>query len=715
MASRETESNSEGIEFFFDPKSIAIIGASKNPARPGGKPLWGLRERGYAGSVFPVNPRYDSIGDLTCYPTILDVPGDVDMVIISVPASSVAEVLGQCGEKGVKAAVIFTAGFSEIGAEGEALQQKITDLARAHGIRILGPNCLGIMNLSNSVMASFAHIVEMEPVAGTLGLVTQSGAFGAMIYAEATQAGVGCSSFTSVGNEADTEFADFASYLIDDPATDVIGGYLEGARDGAKLRRVAEDALAARKPIVMLKVGRSASGARAASSHTGSLAGDDEIYDAFFRQMGIVRIEALSELTSFATLHRSGRSFRGRRVAILSGSGGYGVMVADKCEGLGLSVPELGPATRAKLHQFLPAFGSARNPIDLTAQAARDSSMLGNCLRTLAEDDDIDIILAHAIFMEPAGKQMAKEIVEIYQATDKALVLMSPARINAGLQTECLDLIGQAGIPVLSNGLEAAAAAERLAWYQEKSEPAAPRDAGSPELDVTAAGEIGEVLQAAEGLSEHESKRILASYGVAITREALATSADMAVELARELGHPVALKVQSPEIAHKTEAGGIRLNLASDDEVRSAFDEILANARRFAPQAEVQGVLVQEMLEDGVEVIIGATKDPLFGHAIMFGLGGIFVEALRDVSFRIAPLTRRDAEEMIQEIKGNRVLQGVRGRPAADLDAIVDAILRVSRLVTDHPDDIDELDINPLVVFPKGAKAADALITTARA
>jgi len=712
MVSTDTDSNTEGIGFFYDPKSIAIIGASDNPARPGGKPLWALRERGYAGSVFPVNPRHDKIGDLTCYPTILDVPGDVDMVIVSVPANSVPDVLGQCGEKGVKAAVIFTAGFSETGAEGEALQQKITELARENGLRILGPNCLGIMNLSNSVMASFAHIVDMEPVPGGLGLVTQSGAFGAMIYAEATLAGVGCSSFASVGNEADTEFADFAGYLLDDPATDVIGGYLEGARDGDKLRRVAEKALAVRKPIVMLKVGRSASGARAASSHTGSLAGDDEIYDAFFRQMGIVRIEALSELTSFAILHRGGRSFRRRRVAILSGSGGYGVMVADKCESLGLSVPELGPATRAKLHQFLPAFGSARNPIDLTAQAARDSSMLGNCLRALAEDDDIDIILAHAIFMEPAGMQMAKEIAEIYRATDKAIVIMTPARINAELQAECLELLGQAGIPVLPNGLEAATAAARLAWYQEESEQAAPRNVGSPEPDIAAAREVGEVLQKADGLSEHQSKRILASYGVPVTREALATSADMAVELARELGHPVALKVQSPEIAHKTEAGGIRLNLASDDEVRSAFDEILANATRFAPQAEVQGVLVQEMLEDGVEVIVGATKDPIFGHAIMFGLGGIFVEALRDVSFRIAPLTRRDAEEMIHEIKGHRVLQGIRGRPAADLDAIVDAILRVSQLVTEHRDDIEELDINPLVVFPKGAKAADALITT---
>ena len=727
MTIRAFETASSGIESFYDPRSIAIIGASANARKPGGRPLAALTKRGYAGGVFPVNPRYDEIAGFRCYPTILDVPENVDMAIVSVPASSVPDVLRQCGKKGVKAVVIFSGGFAEVGARGEALQLEIAQLARENGFRILGPNCLGIINSSNSVMASFAHIVDMEPVPGGLGLVTQSGAFGAMIYAQATAAGVGCSSFASVGNEADTEFSDFVDYLLDDPATQMIGGYLEGAKDGDKLRRVAERALRLRKPIAMLKVGRTGAGARAASSHTGSLAGDDQVYDAFFRQMGVVRIESLQELTSFAIVHRGGRSCRGRRAAILSGSGGYGVMLADKCESLGLFVPEPTGATREKLEQTLPDFGSARNPIDLTAQAARAPGMLGDCLRALADDDGIDIVLAHVFFLEGAGLKLAQQIVEIYEATRTAIVIISHAPAGGGVEAECLGLLRNAGIPILSDGMEAAKAVAKLAWYQERVERAQSLDADPAERDIAvpagvretvpkanAACErregIREALGTAGNLSEHRSKQILSSYGIPITREALATSADEAAQLARELGYPVALKVQSARIAHKTEAGGIALNLASDDEVRSAFEEILESARRFDPHAGVEGVLVQEMLQGGVEVIIGATRDPVFGQVIMFGLGGIFVEVLRDVSFRIAPLTRADAREMIEEIKGHRVLRGARGRPPLDQEAIVDAILRVSRLVTDHREHIAELDINPLVVFPEGAKAVDALI-----
>jgi acetyltransferase len=708
--SRNSGGDANGIAAFYDPRSIAIIGASANPKKPGGKPLAALLKRGYAGDVFPINPSYDEIEGLTCYPTILDVPGDVEMAIISVPAKFVPELLEQCGAKGVKAVVIFTAGFSEVGGAGEELQQTICELAREHDFRILGPNCLGLINVSNSVIASFAHIVELDPVPSSLALVTQSGAFGAMIYAEATLAGVGCKSFASVGNEADSEFSEFVDYLLDDPETKIIGGYLEGARDADALRRVAEKALALSKPIVMLKVGRSTSGARAAASHTGSLAGDDQLYDAFFRQMGIVRVDSISELTAFTIVHRGGRDFRGRRVAIVSGSGGYGVLVADKCESLGLSVPELGAATRAALAQSLPEFGSGRNPIDLTAQAAMDPGMLGSCLRALVADPDIDIILAHAFFQEPNGMALAKELIEICESTSKAVVMMSHSRPKPGLEVECVERITRAGIPILSDGLAAVKAVARLAWYQERAAQAAARGEDSAPPALAAAEAVAALVGTGEALSEHQCKQVLQGYGIPITREALATSADRAVELARELGYPVALKVQSPEIAHKTEADGIRLNLDSDAAVRSAYREILQNAERFAPQACVQGVLVQEMLVGGIEVIIGATKDPVFGHAIMFGLGGIFVEALRDVAFRIAPLSRADAEEMIEEIAGHRVLAGIRGQPAADREAIIDAILQVSRLVSDHRDEISELDINPLLVFPKGAKAVDGLI-----
>jgi acetyltransferase len=711
MRSKTVDTNISGIEFFYDPRSIAIIGASGHPGKPGGRPLAALQKRGYAGRLFPVNPSYDEIAGTRCYPTILDVPGDVDMAIISVPAASVLEALQQCVEKRVKAAIIFSGGFSEAGAEGEALQQRVAQLARKHDIRVLGPNCLGLINLRNSVMASFAHIIDLEPVEpGTLALVTQSGAFGAMMVAEATEAGVGVSSFTSVGNEADAEFSDFVGHLLDDPGTEVIGGYLEGAKDGDKLRRVAEQALQRRKPIVMVKVGRTRSGARAASSHTGSLAGDDQVYDAFFRQTGIVRIDSFGELTSFAILHRSGRSCRGRNVAILSGSGGHGVMLADRCESLGLSVPEITGATREQLERFLPHFASARNPVDLTAQAGVDPSMLGKCLQALVSDDGIDVVLANAFFQERSGIRQARELAAIYESTSKPVVLLSRDRGRSEVEARCLALLADAGVPVLSDGLQAAQAVAHLAWYQEKAQLASAAAAESAEPDLVPARDVERWLHARTPLTEYESKRLLERYGIPVTREGLATSPDMAVELARQLGYPVALKVQSPRILHKTEAGGVRLDLGSDDQVRAAYAEILDNAGRFAPQAQIQGVLVQEMVKDGIEVILGATKDPVFGPVVMFGLGGIFVEALRDVSFRIAPLTRSDAREMIEEIRGHRILRGARGRPAADLDAIVDAISAVSRLVTDHRDRIEELDINPLLVSSRGATAVDALI-----
>jgi acetyltransferase len=464
--------------------------------------------------------------------------------------------------------------------------------------------------------------------------------------------------------------------------------------------------------MLILKVGRTGAGARAASSHTGSLAGDDQIYDAFFRQMGIVRIEALPDLTSFAILHRSGREFRGSRVAILGGSGGQGVLLADRCERLGLSVPEISGETREKLEQCLPEFASARNPIDLTAQGGRDVSTWGKCLRVLVDDPGIDVVIAQAFFREEVGMQVAEDLVEICRSAPKPVVLMTHNRDDSEFVARCIAMVEGAGIPILADGLQAVEAVAKLHWYHQKASRVGA--AGSEPPRILPGEGVDALIHAPDRLSEYQCKRILACYGIPITREGLATSAPMAVEQARELGGPVALKIQSGEILHKTEAGAIRLGLESDDEVRAAYDEVVASAKRHAPGAAVEGVLVQEMVQDGVEVIIGTTRDPVFGHVIMFGLGGIFVEALRDVSFRIAPVTRADAEEMIREIKGYRVLVGMRGKPPADTGAIADAILRVSQLVTDHADEIEELDINPLVVFPEGAKAVDALVTRRR-
>jgi acetyltransferase len=702
---------------FYEPRSIAVIGASRDLGRPGGRPLAALLKKGYPGAIYPVNPRYHEVAGLRCYPSVLDVPGEVDLAIVSVPAADVLGVLEECAELGVRAAIIFSAGFAEVDDEGRALQQRVTDLARERGMRIMGPNCLGLLNVTRSVMASFAFIMDLEPAQPqTLGFVTQSGALGATIFAESTAAGVGFTSFASVGNEADAEFSDFVAYLLESDETAIVGGYLEGARDGRKLRGVAERAIELGKPILIMKVGRTSAGARAASSHTGSLAGDDQVYDAFFRQTGVVRIEDLSELNAFAILHRSGRRF-GRRVGILSGSGGHGVLTADRCEGLGLSVPEITGATRRRLEQHLPAFGSARNPVDLTAQSAQDRTMLTRCLAALVDDPNIDVVLTQAHFHGEGAEDMAGELVEIYASTGKPIVLLSGLRSDSELEAGCMARVRSAGIPVLRDGLQAARAVAHLAWYQEKARRAAAREPVPEPLAGPARSEAGLLLRGAGALGEHEAKRVLEHYGIPVTREALvplADGADGAVRVARELGYPVALKVQSAQILHKTEAGGVALGLDSDAAVRLAHARILSDARRFDPKAELEGVLVQEMVEGGVEVIVGATRDPVFGPVVMFGLGGIFVEALGDVAFRVAPLRRADAEEMLEEIKGRRVLDGLRGRPPVDRDALVETLLRVSQLVTDHEDAIAELDLNPLVAFPKGVKALDALITRTR-
>jgi acetyltransferase len=609
-----------GIEYLYNPASIAIVGASPHKRKPGGRPLVALRERGYKGTVVAVNPQYDEIDGLPCYPSLLEVPETIELAIISVPATHVLQVLEQGAGKGLKAAVIFSAGFSEVDEAGEAMQREITDLARRHGIRLLGPNCLGLMNLPNAVMASFAHIMDLEPITPqTLAFVTQSGAFGAMIYSEATAAGVGFSSFASVGNEAESGFADFVEYLLDDPHAEVIGGYLEGARDGAKLREVAERALQIGKPMMILKVGRTGAGARAANSHTGSLAGDDEVYDAFFRQMGIIRINDLSELTSFVLLHQSSGNFENTNVAILGGSGGHGVMLSDRCESLGLTVPEITGSVREKLETILPAFGSARNPIDLTAQAGRDPGMPFKCLRELVKADDINIIFMQLFYSD---EKVVNELIEIKNSTDKPIIITARRNADDVNEADNHKRIRDAGIPIMYDGLQAAQAISHLSWYQGKVKRARQDAALIKNLVKNDHDRATEILAEKKQLTEFECKQVLKDYGINVTREQLAGSADDAVRIAAELGGKVALKIQSGQILHKTEADAIRLNLQSEQDIRAAYDEVTANAINHAPDADIQGVLVQEMVEGGVEVIVGMTTDPVFGPVIMFGLGG---------------------------------------------------------------------------------------------
>lgn len=702
--------NSEGIEYFFNPRSIAIIGASANLAKLSGRPIAALLKKKFAGAIYPVNPRYTEIAGLACYPSVSDVPGEIDLAVVSVPMEGILEALKQCAAKGVKAAVVFTSGFAETGAEGSALQTEISGLARESGMRVLGPNCLGLVDFRNAVMASFSDTMEMDiGKNGSLGFITQSGAFGERTVMQAVQDGVGFSTFVSVGNEADLQFSDFLAYLAKAEGTDLMGVYLEGAKDGLKFRRAAEAALRAGKPILVKKVGKTKAGSRAAASHTGSLAGNDRIYDAFFRQMGIIRIDELRELTYFALAHRSGRIPKGRNVGILTDSGGPGVEMADKCEEFGLVVPELTGTTRSRIQACLPFYGSARNPVDMTAAVMTDQKLFGECLRALFEDDGIDIVFAPGFFMAYTDPRLADEILNIYRSSSKPLAFFPVWQDSSPEAAEMVARIKLEGIPIIPEATDAARTMARLTWYGEKRRMIeSGRGTASPSAESIQRAR--EILRATKAPTEYEAKQVLAAYGIPVTREEMAGSAEEAAAAARRIGFPVALKIQSPDIPHKTEAGGIRLNLRTEADVREAYEAVMRNAEAHAPQAAVAGVLVQEMLEGGVEVIVGVTRDPVFGPCVMFGLGGIFVEALQDVSFRMAPLAAADAEEMIREVKARRVLEGMRGKPASDIEALIDVILKVSQLAADFADEIEELDINPLLVFPQGARVADALI-----
>lgn len=466
----EHECDFSRLDYFFNPRSIALVGASSDPAKPGGRCLNALIKRHYPGMIYPINKRHRELLGLTCYPTLSDVPGEVDMVIISVPAHTTIPVLREAAEKKARVAVIFTSGFSETGPEGRQLQKELKETAQRLGIRLLGPNCVGIVDLPMSVMASFANIVDLEPVYPmNLGFITQSGAFGAMIYAQAVEEGVGFSSFVSVGNEADTEFADFLAYMVHRRSdTEIIGGYLEGEKDGTKLRRAAIDALKLGKPILIMKVGRTGAGARAAASHTGSMAGEDRIYDSFFRQVGIIRIESLRELTSFVIIHRAHRLPKGKRVAVLSVSGGAGVMMADKLEEYGLDVPSLSDATRHGLMEHLPPFGSAANPVDMTSALGADPTILGKCLRILAHDGELDLIVVNTALTDATAATISRDIIDVYHSIPKPMVVTSHVFHPTKKTTRALETMKEADIPVLKDHLDAVRAIRNLVWYTEK-------------------------------------------------------------------------------------------------------------------------------------------------------------------------------------------------------------------------------------------------------
>ncbi|MBI4587685.1 MAG: acetate--CoA ligase family protein [Candidatus Rokubacteria bacterium] len=699
------------LDRLFRPRSIAILGASEDFVKISGRPLKFLLDKGYAGKIFPVNPKYEWVAGLRCYPSVGDIAEPVDLAIVAVPAAAVPDAVTQCAAKGIPAAVVFSSGFGEMGEEGRELERRVAELARRSGLRLCGPNTLGFMNTFDRVMATFSQAGEGETAAGPIAFVTQSGAFGTAIFALARARGLSFGYFVNSGNEADLEFADLLDFVVADPKVRVVSGYIEGLKDGRKLLAVADRALELGKPMVIAKVGRSAAGARAALSHTGSLAGSDRVYTGVFRQKGIVRAAHEEELLDLVSTFSLCPLPEGRGLGIVTQSGGAGVLMADRAEELGLSVPGLAEDTKAALRKVIPAFGSVKNPVDITAQFIADPALLRTSLEIVLQDPQVDAAIFYLGLMERFADQVVGNLKEVHAKTRKPLIVAWVGAPEVGLKA-----LRESGICALPSATRAVNAVRGLVeyaearhrWAQERPGIEGGGGGGAEMLRSLVRGCRAEDRRV---LTTGESFALLSRYGIRIARSRLSRTPAEALQAAEEIGFPVALKVESPAIQHKTEAGALRLNVSGSDAVARAFDEVVGSARRYAPGAEIHGVLVQEMVREGTEVVVGLHLDPQFGPVVMVGLGGILVEVLGDVAFRAAPLSRGDADQMLRDLKGSRILEGVRGRSAADVQSVIEVLLAVSRLAVDAAGAVAELDINPLLVLPagQGALAVDAL------
>ncbi|MDW7739915.1 MAG: acetate--CoA ligase family protein [Bacillota bacterium] len=703
------------LEAFFYPESIAVLGASQNPLKPNGIPLYLLSMFGYLGDVYPVNPKYDRVGGLKCYPSVRKIKEPVDLAIIGVPAVRTMEVLEECAEKKVKAAIVFTSGFAEIGSEGREQQTEMRKLAKRSGMRILGPNCLGILNYYNGNMASFFYNQERNDLIHPemLSFITQSGGLGGIIYQMIVQLSIGFNYFVSTGNEADVSFAEILNYLVDRDEVSIIAGYLEGLQgDGKLFVEACRKALERKKMVTMLKVGKTPTGAAAAASHTGALVGEDLIYEGVFRQYGVPRAEDVEQMNALIALKASGRMPAGKRMAVITISGGGGVVVADKCPEYGLEVVRLSGETQLKLREFFPSFGSVVNPVDLTSQLFIDTGLFQKALRLVMQDPGVDV---GGFFynLEMPDPEAGKKIIEVYNEIDKPLVVFTwPTGQDYALEAK--NSLVMAGIPVIEHIPSGLWAISALADWVRKTEETMIFPATETTISKAKAKKIiGDNLSHhSQSIAEWQAKKILKAYDIPVTREILAADPQEAVKAAKSIGYPLVLKVISPQILHKSDIGCVVLNISNEEELVSNYNRVMENARKHNPDASIEGILVQEMLNPGQEMIVGIKNDPVFGPAVLLGLGGVFVEVLKDVSTRLAPLSEKDAREMINELKGSAILYGTRGRAEADLDAIVSVLVTVSRLAVDLEDEIAEMDINPLMVYEKGSGVvvADALL-----
>jgi acetyltransferase len=694
------------FESFFNPKSVAIVGASRQKGKVGYEILSNMIEAGYKGKIYPVNPNADTIEGLKCFPDLKSIGQIPDLVIIVVPANVVGVVMQQCATVGVKSVIVITAGFREVGTEGRQLEDQVIQIAKQAGIRVIGPNCLGVIVPANKLNASFGGDL---PAPGAIGYLSQSGALLAAILDMANASSIGFSKLVSIGNKADVNELDIIKALATDADTKVIAGYLESITDGNDFVNQAER-ISHNKPILLMKSGGTEAGAKAASSHTGSMAGSEIAYECMFERAGVVRCGSIKEQFDFAQAFANQPLPAGPRVAVITNAGGPGIMAADAIERQGLSFAKLTDETISELSSRLPAAANLHNPIDVLGDALADRYEFA--LNVVLDDASVDtvlVLLTPQAMTESAAT--AQAVVKIAHQKPKKPILA--CFLGATKIAEAIRILREGKIPQYDSPESAVATIKVMADYVRWRA----RPKRVVKLFPVNRRKVENIIerhlrQGIYEIGEVESKEILEAYGFVTPKGSIATTPDQAVNIAGQLGFPVVLKIWSPDILHKSDVGGVKLGLKSDQEVRDAFDLMMYRIPKKRPDAKILGVLVQEMCKKGREVILGMNRDPHFGPLMMFGMGGIMVEVLKDVAFYLAPLTAEEAKEMLMSTKTYQMLKGVRGQEGVDIEKIAEGLQRLSQLVTEFPQ-IQEMDINPYMVGPEGTTpiAVDARIS----
>jgi len=701
------------LDRFLAPDAIAIIGASPDSARIRGRLLHLLRENRYAGKLYPVNPSYREIDGVPCFPSVGAIGQPIDLALIAIPAETVLPALEDCAAAGVGHAVIISSGFAEQGGTQTDVQQEIAALARRTGLRVCGPNAEGFHNDVAHVAATFSPAVEVKPGEERLeasprrvGVVAQSGGMGFALYNRGRAVGLAFSSIVSTGNEADLTASEFFAHLAQDEATSVILLFLESVRDPAVFLAAAAAAGERGKPVVAVKIGRSAAGERAARSHTASMAGWNAAYDAVFAQHGIIRADDPDEAVAIAAAFATAPVAQGPRVAVVTASGGAGAWAADMLVGAGLALPELSPELQQAIQAFIPAYGSARNPVDITAQAVLTGGLL-RATEMLCQSAEIDAVLV--VVSLASEKRIATDIAALKAlvARQAKPILFYSYTLPSSLARKAL---AEAGLTIHT---DLGAVAQAMAALVRRGSYARPR----PILRPSGTAPIRAALERVQGgLSEYDAKELLAEADIPMPPHRLVTEAAGLDAAAAQLGFPLALKVQSPDIPHKTEVGGVKLGIGDAAALRQGYDAMLAELRHRRPEARVQGVLLQPMARPGVEVILGTIRDPSFGPVAMVGAGGVTTELFKDVAYRLAPVDIDGARAMLGDLRIARLLAGFRGAPAADIEALAAIVAQLSRFAADHRDLVQEVELNPVIVHRAGAGCTivDALLTVAR-